>query len=297
MNSDSTYLIIGVDGGGTGCRVGIESAGGTRLGAGRGGAANVTTDPDGAARNVREAVGNALADAGLNGDALVRATAHVGLAGVLGDAQARVLAAALPFGQVVVSDDRVTSAAGALGPEDGVVAAVGTGSFVVRRHAGANRFFGGWGLRLGDQASGAWLGRALLERCLMAIDGLLPQSELTRAALDRFGGDPAAIVDFAVGALPRDYAGFAPSVIDAARADDRHGVALMRAGAGYLADCIGAEPLAAGDIVCLMGGVGPHYAPYLGADIRDRLRPERGSALDGALYLARDAHRKRERTG
>jgi hypothetical protein len=43
---------------------------------------------------------------------------------------------------------------GALGPGDGTVAAIGTGSFFGRRSGGAYRYLGGWGYQLGDEASG-----------------------------------------------------------------------------------------------------------------------------------------------
>lgn len=292
MMKDKAPLIIGVDGGGTGCRIAIQSASGAHMADAVGGAANYTTDPDGAVANVLAALRVALSDAGLDTPHLAGSFAHVGLAGVLGQAKADALTSALPFAHLSVSDDRITSVQGALGPEDGVLVAIGTGSFVASRHAGAHRFFGGWGLQVGDQASGAWLGRAALERCLLAADGLMTDSELTRTVLEQFAGGPEEIVAFARQAQPKDYATLAPIVVDAARAGDPIGRALMQAGAGYVMDCIRTDGPGSQDLICLSGGVGPHYAPYLDQVFQDRLQPARGSALDGALQFARAHHDK-----
>lgn len=53
----------------------------------------------------------------------------------------------------------------------GALAGVGTGSYVGFLTGGSVRFAGGWGLALGDEASGAWLGREVLRAALMAHEG------------------------------------------------------------------------------------------------------------------------------
>ncbi len=45
-------------------------------------------------------------------------------------------------------------------------------------------------------------------------------------------------------------------------------------------------------VICLAGGVGPHYAAYLPQSHQNRIRPALGTALDGALALAGQAHKK-----
>ncbi len=45
-------LIIGVDGGGSGCRVAVADAAGTVLARAEGGPANIATDPEGADRSI-----------------------------------------------------------------------------------------------------------------------------------------------------------------------------------------------------------------------------------------------------
>ncbi|MEM7489830.1 MAG: BadF/BadG/BcrA/BcrD ATPase family protein, partial [Pseudomonadota bacterium] len=236
----------------------------------------------------------AAAGAALTEEEIAGCAAHLGLAGILSDADAVAMAAALPFARVTVTDDRPTAIAGALGDGNGVLAAVGTGTFVAARRDGATRSFGGWGFRLGDQASGAWLGRGALERCLLMQDGLAAPSDLTRALLARFDGDSTAIVAFAREARPADYAALAPDVFDAAEAGDANATRLVERGASYLNACIAASELRDGDVLCLTGGLGPRYAPHLNE--RARLRPPQGTALDGALAMARAAQGMLETT-
>ena len=59
-------LILGVDGGGTGCRAAVADLSGHVLGRGEAGAANIASEPDGAAGNIRLAVEKALGQAGVS---------------------------------------------------------------------------------------------------------------------------------------------------------------------------------------------------------------------------------------
>ncbi|MCB1386492.1 MAG: N-acetylglucosamine kinase [Nitratireductor sp.] len=287
MGYVSTYQLCAVDGGGTGCRSAIAASDARVLARASGGPANYATNAEQTVENVLDAVRQAAAQLGAEGPAMRRLVAHVGLAGIMSEQDARAMAARLPFEHCTVSDDRVTSTIGALGESDGALLAVGTGTFATLRRGDAIRFIGGWGLNLGDQASGARLGRDLLEHTLLAWDGLAPESDLTRTMLARFGGVPGEIVAYARQARPADYATLAPLAVEAARADDPSGRMLMERGAAYLNKALAAMALSEGDVVCLIGGVGPHYEPYLAPEFRARIRPPQGTALDGALQLAR----------
>lgn len=286
MSGAAPPLAIGIDGGGSRCRAAVAGPEGRVLGRGEAGPANVSTDLDEALASIRAAVGAALAAAGAAADAV--GAAHAGLAGVMTEADARRVAAALPFPSAV-TDDRPTSVAGALGARDGALAAVGTGSFLALKRGAALRCVGGWGAEVGDQASGAWLGRALLERVLLACDGLAPGTGLTSVTLAAFGGDPNAIVRFAAAARPADLAAHAPAVVEAADAGDPAAADLMRRGAAYLTQALDAFALREDEVLCLIGGLGPRYAAWLSPGHRGRAVPPEGDALDGALRLARAA--------
>ncbi|MCT8328826.1 BadF/BadG/BcrA/BcrD ATPase family protein [Albidovulum sediminis] len=282
--TQSPDLIIGIDGGGTSCRAALLFAG--RRVEMRGGPANAMRF-DEAMGTIAGLLSGLATQAGLPPGALAAARAHVGLAGVMTPDMAARVAAALPMRDVTVTDDQPTTIAGALGAQTGAVAAIGTGSFVGRQSDTGIRVLGGWGLPIGDQASGARLGRRLLEEVMLAIDGLRPHSGLTRAVLADHGGTGAGIVFFSATATAADFATLAPRVVAAAEAGDAVAAALMAEGAGYIAACLTALGHAAGESLCLMGGVGPAYARWLPPGMASGLRAPQGSALDGALILAR----------
>ena len=266
-------ILIGIDGGGSSCRFALV-AGGRRheivLGP-----ANVHSDREGALGRIREGLAQLAEIAGEIGGARL----HAGLAGVLTAEDAREVAAALPVARARVTDDRPTTMRGALGPGDGTVAAIGTGSFFGRQAGGGQRFMGGWGYQLGDEASGAWLGRRLLSATLHAADGLRPASAMTEALLERLGG-AAGIVGFAKEARPADMAALAARLLEAR--EDPVATELLREGADWVLRVIRALGWTPGEPLCLLGGVGPHYAPLLGVPVT----AAQGSALDGALALA-----------
>ena len=275
-------LLIGVDGGGTSCRAALRvGADGPRFDVTLG-PANVSTDFEAALTTINAAVAELAVLADLSTEPLAQARAHLGLAGVMDDAIAARVAAALPFPAATVTDDRPTTIAGALGEADGAVAAIGTGSFIGRQVAGRVHGVGGWGFYIGDQASGAWLLRRCLEQVMLAVDGLAPHTDLSRAILRDHGDQPGRIVQFSLASQPSDYARLARDVVAAAEAGDRMAVDLMREGASYIRralDGVGWHP---GEPLCLTGGLGPAYARWLGLSTV----PARGTALDGALALA-----------
>jgi len=278
-------LYLGVDGGGTGCRAAVADAKGRVLGEGAAAGANVFTDPEGARASILAAAAAALEAAGRPGGMGVLVAA-LGLAGANLPGPAARIAAGLPFARSLVVSDAEIAARGALGPQDGVVATIGTGSVFAAQRGGAMRFLGGWGFVLGDQGSGAWLGRALYERALLAHDGVAAGSPLLGRALAEVGG-PEALVAWAQAARPADFARAAPMVVAAAEAGDAAGAALMAAAEAEVAAAIDRLLLDGAAPVVFLGGLGPVYARRLGARYGALIRQARGGALDGALALAR----------
>ncbi|AVO38588.1 BadF/BadG/BcrA/BcrD ATPase family protein [Pukyongiella litopenaei] len=283
MQDSTPNNVIGVDGGGTSCRAALVLDG--QRHEVQAGAANATTDLDGTIRTLRDALAQLRGATGISGDRLQALPAYLGLAGVLDPRTGDRIAAALNLSRAQVGDDRRTTVTGALGGGDGAVAGLGTGSFMARQTGDRLRLIGGYGLTMGDEASGAWLGRGLLSHTLHALDGLIPHCPLTDAIAAEFG-DAVEIVRFASTAGAADFAGLAPRVIAAAENGDATALTLMRAGARYVEQGLHAMGWQPAEPVCLTGGVGPHYAPYLADDIANALRDPAGTALDGALRLA-----------
>jgi glucosamine kinase len=268
-------LYLGIDGGGTGCRAVLADASGV-IGTGAAGPANIASDPEGAMANILRAA----QAAGVVDGARVRA--GLGLAGANAAGAPERLRAALPFGRVRVVTDAVTAVKGALGAADGVVAALGTGSVFAVQRGGVIRQIGGRGLILGDEGSGAWIGRALMARALRAEDGLVPMTRLLRAVIDEHGGSDA-LVARSLACRPADYAALAPRVLDS---DDPAAQAILAQAVADVAASVDVLQGGAGLPVVFLGGLGAAFAARLAG--RWPVVPAQGSALDGALMLARE---------
>lgn len=292
MNEPDPCPVIAVDGGGTRCRLAHDD--GTAMAIVETGPANVSSDFDGAVREVTAGL-DLLADrTGITREVLCATPAFVGLAGVTGQEIADRLAEALPLTALQVADDRPAALRGVLGGADGVLAHCGTGSFFAVQSGGTMRFVGGWGPRLGDEASACWTGREALRAALDQADLRCAATPLTRRLLAEFGGT-SGIVAFAGRASPAEIGALAPLVTRHAREGDPQARRIMQAGADLIAATlreIGWRPRRP---VCLTGGIGPHFAEYLAADLRAAIAPPMGAPLDGALALARAFAQERTR--
>lgn len=288
MNNTHDPILIAVDAGGTGCRAAAGTAARGILADARGGPANVENSFDGAIANITAAVRDALASAGLGDTPLDRITGHVGAAGANSREMMAKVAAALPYGRTMVSGDKETTVAGALGAYDGYVLGIGTGTFISRQRSGGVSTVSGWGFQISDQASGAWLGHRLLERTLLAHDGIEPHSGLTRRILDRMGG-LHEMRRFCLTATPTDYATLAPEVLSAAQDQDAAALEIIARAVAFLEKGLAALEFTPGDRLCLTGGVGPHYRGYLSAKTVGNLVAPQGNAMQGAFALARQA--------
>jgi glucosamine kinase len=268
---------MGVDGGGTGCRVRLVALDGRVLAEASGGPANIATDPDGAAVRISAAM-QAAAEAGGVPISAVRAV--LGLAGANAPGMAERLTARLPVAAARIVSDAETGAVGALGGADGIVAAMGTGSVFARVQAGRFDQVGGWGPALGDEGGGAALGRRLLRECLRAATGLRPETPLLRDTLARLGGADG-IVGLGVRATPADLAALAPALF---AAPDPAAEDILSAEAAEFAPFLTLLGAGAGLPVTFIGGLGPLWAARLAE--RWPMLAAQGSALDGAVRLA-----------
>ncbi|MCU0908108.1 MAG: ATPase [Rhodobacteraceae bacterium] len=276
-------LILGVDGGGTGCRAAVADPGGRVLGTAAAGPANIASDPDGAAANILTAARDALRAATGRDAGLDRLAAGLGLAGANARGAADRLARALPFARLRIETDAIAAAMGALGPDDdGIVAAIGTGSVYAMRHGGHLTQYGGWGLVLGDTGSGAWIGRAALTRALAASEGAATPTPLTDALLAERGG-AEGVIAWAQSARPADFAALTPRLL--AAPDDPAAVDVLAQARADIAAQIDRLRALAPLPVTFIGGLGAVAAGWLPHVPQ---RPARGTALDGALQIARD---------
>ena len=282
----SEPLIVAVDGGGTHSRAAIFDADGRQFGRATGGYANLATDFEASRQHIAEVIDAVYRNAGLPNEAGQSDIAVLGIAGAeTGDLSTR-LESALDFATVRVMSDRDIAVAGILGDRNGTLAQIGTGSFFARQHDGRLSHAGGWGLTLGDECGGAWLGRELLRAVLMTHDGLLEGSPLGAQVTSNFGNGPDGIVMFAATATPADFAELAPVLFEAHESGDslaNHVLTHAVADLEHILKAMHAD----GDALFITGGVGVRYKPMLGAAFRDALKEPAGDSLSGAFSIGR----------
>jgi glucosamine kinase len=289
-------LYLGVDGGGSGCRAVLALGDGRVIGRGVGGSANpFAVGVEAAWQGVLRAVHEALARAGLRPASLVAAHACLGLAGVdRPGVREAFYAAAPPLASLQLESDVHVALVGAFGHEEGALLVAGTGSIAYAVTAGGARHrVGGWGFTVGDEGSGAWLGREAVRAALHAFDGRGPATALREAIFARWGPDVDALLGHVRAATPRDYAAFAPDVLTAATTGDAVATKLRDEAAKHLAllACALEGRLPAGEVAFSVAGslakaLFGLLEPQLPLRFLKGYREPRAPAEEGALWLA-----------
>lgn len=279
-------FVIGIDGGGTSCRAALATLDGRIVGRSVSGAANVRTDLSGTRANIIEAARLAFVDAGADPQLIAETPAVLGLAGANVGTYAKQLEAILPFKKSIVETDFAIALEGAVGEGDGAIAILGTGTAYMARNDGVAHSIGAWGFLIGDQASGARIGRDLLEETLLAYDGIRPASPLTDAVLQVYRNDPRDVVEFTTNAKPGDFGGFAPKVFQHAADGDVVAVFIIQRALAAIEASLDALNLRPGNPLCLLGGLAPLYGPRLSDRYRQLLREPQQDALGGAASMA-----------
>lgn len=222
--NDPGLELIGVDGGGTSTRGLRATPAGQVRAIARGGPSNPTsTSLEETGRTLRT-VFRALATDAPPG----RVSVCLGLAGVGLSGQrepVRTLAGEIlasegytPVRVVVITDAEAALEAATEGTAGSILIA-GTGSVALGRNdRGESCRVGGWGLTLGDEGSGAWLGRELLHTASREADGREREEGLADRVVRALGlPDVQALVPLVYGppALRAvDFAGYARLVLD-----------------------------------------------------------------------------------
>ncbi|CAN7194997.1 BadF/BadG/BcrA/BcrD ATPase family protein [Mesorhizobium caraganae] len=279
-------FVLGIDGGGTSCRAALATGDGAVIGRAKSGAANIRTDLTGARTHIVDAARQAFIAAGQDPDLIPQTPAILGLAGANVGTYRQQLEAILPFSISRVETDAEIALEGAVGSGDGAMAILGTGTAYMARKGGTSRAIGGWGFQVGDQGSGARIGRDLLEQTLLAHDGVRPGSPLTDSMMATFRNNPEDVVEFTTNAKPGDFGGFAPKVFEHAEKGDAVANWIVDKAVGDVEASLGALDLSHDAPLCLLGGLAPLYAPRLSQRYQALLKAPLDDALGGAVQMA-----------
>jgi N-acetylglucosamine kinase-like BadF-type ATPase len=219
-------LVVGVDGGGTKTRAVLADDRGNHIAEASGsGSAVHPKDVERSAGVIAGVVRDVLEQAGRSG--AVPRVLCVGVAGVGREPQRQALLEALTdhklADDVVVEPDFAVALDDAFGDGVGVLLISGTGSSAFGRGpTGASSRCGGWGPAIGDEGSGAWIGRRALSVVTAASDGREPETALTGAVLTALELDNVNdLVAWSASATPAALAALAPVVLQVADGGDQ----------------------------------------------------------------------------
>jgi glucosamine kinase len=225
-------IVVGVDGGGTKTRVLVADESGKSLADVAGpGSAVKPGDAERSAQVIAETVALALASAEMT-DVLPKVLC-VGVAGVGRENERQALLDALSTREiaeeVLVHPDATVALDDAFGDGAGVLLIAGTGSVCFGRSpTGVVARCGGWGPVIGDEGSGAWIGRRALSIVTAAYDGREPETALAGAVLTAAQvNDVNELIAWAASASPAMLATLAPAVLSEAEAGDLRANALL----------------------------------------------------------------------
>lgn len=287
MPQPSHFILV--DGGGTKTLVRLIASDGTPLGEARSGPSSLTFGTQAAWRNVAEAIRDVCRSAGLDPTNLRDAAFIAGFAGGRSPAFQAEFRALDPFGfrDIIIVTDGFTSLLGAHDGRTGSVLAIGTGVAAYALGAdGRVRSSSGWGFIVGDEGSGAWIGRDALRALTQHIDGRMRRGSSLFAPLKAVvGEDFNAIQTWINAARPTQFASLAPLVIAAAEQGDGLANDLLDEASRHLETAILA--IHTDGALALLGGLAHVFAPRFSPEVRNLLVEPKGPALDGLAVMAR----------
>ena len=227
-----TFIVVGVDGGGSKTRVIVADDAGSQLGEVVGPASAVR--PGQAERSadvISATVRDALASCEMTH--VMPKVLCVGVAGAGREPERQALWQALMSrelaDEVVIHADFSIALDDAFGEGPGVLLVSGTGSVAFGRGpSGQIARCGGWGPVCGDEGSGQWVGRRALSVVTAAADGREPETALVGAVLTAAQvNEPQELIAWAAQASPAQLATLAPVVSSVAEAGDLRANAII----------------------------------------------------------------------
>jgi glucosamine kinase len=301
MNSDLYF--IGIDGGGTKCRVILQDKNGTHLGEGISGPANIMRDAELAKTSILDGVDKAIESANIllasqNSETpvtpitLSQCVVAAGLAGAnISTAKAHFANWQHPFHSLHILSDLHAACVGAHNGKPGAVIIVGTGSAGTVFNEGKFTDLGGHGFPIGDFASGAWLGLKAIQHTLLCLDNIRSPDDLAKKVCAELGTSNAdEMVAKCAGFSTYHYANLVPCMLPLLSESEPQVVRIFNEGGEYLESM--AQRLLGDNTynLALIGGLSNVYVPYFSKKIRTRLQACELSPEQGAIKYAKAIH-------
>lgn len=287
-NSVRRDYCVGVDGGGTKCRAVVFDHQNNNLGEATGGPANIAKYGESALQEIVATVTKAIMDAGLLPDKLASIQVSAGLAGAFLESSKTLLAEwQHPFADFVYTSDITTAILGAHNGQNGSTIITGTGSCGAVWQDNCLTQFGGYGFTLGDQASGAWLGKEAVVKGLLHADRLIQAPLLWQHILQFYQcRDAAEVVNILNLASPVEFARFAPSVFELAE-NCPVTRQIIQQGADYLDQLAVKIAVDTRLPFSMTGGLAQRWKSWLSPSVLNQCVESKHGPEWGAMYFAR----------
>ncbi len=282
--------LLGIDAGGSHSRARLTGLDGTVLGEAKAGAANARIGLESLHAALLSVTRGALAAAGLSEADMPLIGAGMGIAGVSRPGMLRAVSQLeFPFHAVRFESDAAIANLGAHLGEDGATLVLGTGSVAYIKMGDAAITIGGYGFPISDEGSGAALGLSAMRHALRALDGRTKPTPLSTAVTANFDHDTGRAIHWMDKATPKDYAAFAPVVMDYAEKNDAIARLIVEDAVRHVERFIETIFDKGASRCALAGGLSRRLQPWLRERTAARLTEAKGDPLDGALILARSA--------
>lgn len=298
-NAGAEPVTVVGDGGASGSRYAIFDAQGLRIAQTQGKPASLSLGAAAACEAVCEAI-KALGQQAYDNPEWLPERLMLGLAGSEQLKQKQHFISLLPKSlRCRIVTDGYAHLQGVTAGTPGICLSLGTGT-VVHWHDDNEKqgMGGGWGFPVGDEASGAWLGRALVNAWLWVIDANqstvkdvsrssgnpLPGRQLITSLENRIGKNRSDIQQWTINAASTDYASLVDLLVSATANNDSFAITLQTQGTE---ECLRLIALCPPELpVYVTGGLTPFYQSNLETHLGVRLRAAKGDALDGLQLLA-----------
>ena len=283
----SDKLLMGVDAGGSTCRVRIETRDREIVGTGKSGPATLRLGGLAAAASIAEATNQALEAGGLSLEYKSKLKVCIGIASSERPGSIDELKSALAphdLRDVIAVSDAHIACVGAHAGADGGIIIIGTGAIGYGLVGGEVRRVGGHGFPASDEGSGAFLGLHAARLALAAADGLIPASKFTDAVYAAMGGSVADVALWLAQAHATDYAALAPIVVNDS---GPQALELLDLASGHIGQFAMGLVRKGVENIALIGGLAPIIEAHMPAEAKTHIVAAKAGPLDGALLMLR----------
>jgi len=280
-------IFLGVDAGGSTCRVKITTKPGRVLAEAQSGAANTRIGIEHLHHHLLSTCREAEKMAGLNKTDIAHVSAAMGIAGIQRPgAKDALTGLGFPYKNTHITSDAHIALLGAHSGKDGGVVIVGTGSIGLGTQNGKTKQVGGYGFPVSDEGSGAYIGLQAIKATLKSLDGRVSESPLTQHIFEKFGPTIGNVIAWMDTASATEYATLAPLVVTHAEQGDMTAVSIMKHSGAHITSIIESLQNWGVPTCSIVGGLGKHISAYLLPETIKILKSADLTAIDGALILA-----------